>query len=241
MRPLPRDQLRRIEHGNTLAGVRRFAAGEAIAWRSVWRDEGVVGTVWPAIVVADTDDLIALYRPVGTHGKQRSGERGGPRGRLLLHWDGGYQDLEWHSVNVLTLYRPGDMHSVWRAWRSTTGDLAWRYVNLEEPWQRTAIGFDSKDLYLDLWSEPDGSKWRWKDEDELAWMVAHGRVTPEQSSVVRAEGERALIRISRREPPHDRDWDQWKADPAWPIPALPANWRSFQADGSVRVQRAHRP
>lgn len=64
-----------------------------MVWRSVWRAERVVGTVWPGTVVTDEEGLIALYRPSGTAGRQRSGEFGGPRGRMLVRWDGGYRDL----------------------------------------------------------------------------------------------------------------------------------------------------
>lgn len=197
-------------------------------WRSVWRADRVVGTVWPWVVVEDVDDLIALYRPSGTPGKQRSGEFGGPRGRMLVRWDGGYRDLTWTGVNVLALYRPGDMHSVWRAWDAATWALKWRYVNLEEAWRRTPIGFDSKDLYLDLWSHPGEEEWHWKDEDELDWIVENGRLAADEVPVIRAEGERAVDRIKQHEPPHDREWDAWRPDPSWMVPTLPSQWREYE-------------
>jgi uncharacterized protein DUF402 len=212
--------------------MKRFEPGDTVAWRSVWRAERVVGTAWPWTVVTDEDGLIALYRPSGTRGRQRSGEFGGPRGRMLVRWDGGYRDLDWHGVDVLTVHRPGDMYSVWRAWNDRTGELAWRYVNLEEVWARTAIGFDSKDLYLDLWSEPSGP-WQWKDEDEIAWAVAEGRLTPELAAAVRKEAELAMERMQLREPPHDRDWDSWRPDPAWSVPVLPDRWRDYEPGPSI--------
>lgn len=39
-----------------------------------------------------------------------------------------------------------------------------RYVNIEEPWQRTPIGFDSRDHLLDIVVTVDLSTWHWKDE-----------------------------------------------------------------------------
>lgn len=208
--------------------MRRFKPGEAVVWRSVWQADRVVGTAWPWTMVIDSDDLIAMYRPAGTNGKQRSGEFGGARGRMLVRWDGGYRDLTWDRVNVLQLHRPGDMHSVWRAWDATTDLLRWRYVNLEERWRRTPIGFDSKDLYLDLWCEPGSDEWRSKDEDEALWAVEHGRLTPAQLTAAREEAERAVDRIRRQEPPHDRDWDGWRPDPSWSIPLLPSGWNEYE-------------
>jgi hypothetical protein len=147
---------------------------------------------------------------------------------MLLEWDGGYGDLVWHGVNVLMLYRPGDMCSVWRAWSDGTWELAWRYVNLEEPWERTPIGFDSKDLYLDFWSEPISTEWRHNDEDEATFAVQLRRITAEQLAAARAAGGRAVEQIRRREPPHDRDWDAWRPDPAWAMPTLPEDWKSYE-------------
>lgn len=208
--------------------MRRFEPGESVVWRSVWRADRVVGTVWPWTVVSDSDELIALYRPAGTKGKQRSGEFGGPHRRMLVRWDGGYRDLTWTGVHVLELHRPGDMHSVWRAWDATTWQLKWRYVNLEEAWRRTPIGFDSKDLYLDLWPEPDGHEWHWKDEDELPWLIENGRLTEAQVALMREEGERAISRVRRREAPHDQNWEAWRPDPTWAIPTLPSEWKEYE-------------
>ena len=75
----------------------RFVPGQPIVWRSVDRHKREVHTVWPRVTVTDRDDLIALYLPAGTVGKQRSGERGGPRGRMLITWDGGYRDCLWRA------------------------------------------------------------------------------------------------------------------------------------------------
>ena len=44
------------------------------------------------------------------------------------------------------------------------------YVNLQKPFRRTARGFETMDLMLDLVVEVDRSWW-WKDEDELETFV----------------------------------------------------------------------
>ena len=121
------------------AAALRFAPGQPILWRSVDSRKREVHTVWPRVTVTDGDELIALYLPAGTVGKQRTGDRGGPRGRMLIVWDGGHRDVLWERTNVLTLYRPGEAHSVWLAWDAASWELRWRYLNLEEPWRRTPI------------------------------------------------------------------------------------------------------
>lgn len=204
--------------------MRRFAPGEPVVWRSIDPTHGVA-TVWARTVVEDTDDLIVLYTPNGSPGKQRTGQRGGPRGRMLLEWDGRHRDLVWERTNALLVHRPGDHHSLWLAWDAASWEPTWRYIDLQEPWRRTPIGFDSRDLWLDLWAEPRRDEWHWKDDDELAWLVEQGRVDQARAIEIRSIGERALETVLRREPPLDRDWTAWRPDPSWAIPALPPDWK----------------
>jgi len=96
-------------------------------------------------------------------------------------------------------------------------------VNLQEPLRKTRIGFDTLDHELDVIVEFNGS-WRWKDEDELAEAISRGLLPAEDEPRLRSEGERAVRRIVEREPPFDRDWSDWRPDPAWPVPALPEGW-----------------
>ena len=208
--------------------MRRFAPGESIVWRSVDDAEHVVSTVWPWTVVRDTPEGIVLYLPPGTVGKQRTGERGGPRGRLMVRWDGGHQDVTWHSTNVVRLYQEGDAFSIWVARDVATGKLAWRYINLEEPWRRTAIGFDSRDLWLDLYTEPGSDDWLWKDEDEVEWLVAQGRIDGSFVARARALGEDAVARIRAGTTMLDPRWDAWQPDPSWGVPAAPDHWRDLE-------------
>lgn len=209
--------------------MERFPAGTSIVWRSVDRDAGVVQTVWPWTIVRDDPSGIVLYLPVGTVGKQRTGERGGPRDRLMIRWDGGHRDVTWHSADVVRLYQEGDAFSIWIARDETTRAVVWRYINLEEPWRRTPFGFDSKDWWLDLWSEPEGDEWQWKDEDELAWLVTQGRVSEAFARDVRASGERAVERIRAGATLLDPSWSSWRPDPDWRIPVIPQNWRELVA------------
>jgi hypothetical protein len=186
-------------------------------------------------VVRDAPDLIALYLCPGTVSRQRSGPRGGPQGRnLLLHlWTGEYQDITWHTNRVLLLYQPGDAHSTWLFWREVDGAFIGWYVNLELPWRRTPVGFDTQDRTLDVVIEPDLSAWRLKDEDELAWKVENGILTPDEAAAIGAEADRAIERARQRDAPYCDDWPDWKPDPTWTPPLLPANWDQMFSD-SVR-------
>lgn len=218
-------------NGRRALGIdqRAFSVGDPIVIRAVDRKARVVLGAVPQILVRDEPQLIATYLPAGALAKRRRGDRsGGPRGRQLVRWDGGYEDRPWTRTNVLMLRRPGDAYSVWSAWDASDWRQVWWYINLEEPWRRTAIGFDSRDQELDLWAEPDLREWRWKDEDELAWATTQGRFTDAEAAGIRAEAERALERIGRREPPLDEDWSTWRPDPEWPVPTLPSTWSRYQ-------------
>jgi hypothetical protein len=175
-------------------------------------------------VVRDAPDLVALYIRPGAVGMRRSGTRGGPRGRNLVAWDGGHEPRPWHTHRALILNRPGDGHSVNLFWDDTSNAFRGWYVNLELPWRRSEVGFDSRDLALDILVEPDLSEWRWKDEDELAWMVEQGRYSRAEAVEFRREGERAVERVIRRAPPLDQPWEHWRPDPSWPLPTLPDGW-----------------
>lgn len=200
--------------------------GAAMAFRSV--PDGAVGTAYPVRVVRDEPELIALYLSPGARGRRRAGRRGGPRGRQLLPggWSGAYEERVWTAHRVLILYRPGDAHSVWLFWPEGAGAaLRYWYINLEAPWRRSPVGFDTRDHTLDLVVAPDLSSWAWKDEDELAWALAVGRFSAAETRAIRAEGERVLERVRRRAPPFGDGWEQWAPDPAWTVPELPPAWR----------------
>jgi hypothetical protein len=96
-------------------------------------------------------------------------------------------------------------------------------VNLQRPFRRTALGFETMDLALDVVVAPDRT-WRWKDEDELAVFVEQGVFDPGLGERVREEGLRVARRAERNEPPFDEPWPTWQPDPAWPRPQLPPGW-----------------
>jgi hypothetical protein len=115
---------------------------------------------------------------------------------------------------TLTLVRPSLAYSIWLMW-DEQGRFSHWYVNFEERLGRTRFGFDYKDWKLDLIVDADGTL-HWKDEDELAEAARLGLVDPD---AVWAEAERVLA-----DPPWPTGWEDWRPDPAWPIPRLPDGW-----------------
>ena len=176
------------------------------------------------ITVRDDAELIALYLPIGTVYARRTGTRGGPGGRMLLEWDGGYAERTWTGNRVLILHRPGLAHTVQLFWDATDRLQAW-YINLEAPWQRSSIGFDTYEHVLDVVISPDRASADLKDEDELEWKITHGELTPAEAMDIRTEAERATRAVLAGDPPWTAEWESWRPAPAWPIPTLPPGWK----------------
>ncbi|MEU6388779.1 DUF402 domain-containing protein [Streptomyces sp. NPDC046939] len=204
----------------------RWAPGEQILWR--YRANGGDGfhICRPVTVVRDTDDLLAVWMAPGTecvkpvmasgtpvHREPLATRYTKPRALRRDHWSG---------AGVLKLARPGEPWSVWLFWEPDWTFRNW-YVNLEEPRTRWSGGVDSEDHFLDLSVYQDRS-WRWHDEDEFAQAQAAGLMSAEQAAGVRDAGRRAIEVIERWGPPFSDDWQHWRPDPSWPVPALPADW-----------------
>jgi hypothetical protein len=198
-----------------------WSPGTVIIRRSVI--DGRVGFVRTLRVVTDREDLLALYLAPGYPGKRRKGVRGGPRGRVMLEDSGEHEDWVWRENRVLILYRPGDAHEVQVFRRDRDGSFFGWYIDLCAPLKRFPLGVETRDHVLDVWMTPDRSSWRWKDEDEFAWRQEHGMLSAAEAQRIRAEGERAVARLTA-DPGLYREWVDWQPDPSWGIPAIPAGW-----------------
>ncbi|HEU0305099.1 MAG TPA: DUF402 domain-containing protein [Gaiellaceae bacterium] len=181
---------------------------------------GRVRRATPHVVVQDSNDLVALHVPPGATGKTAVWDGSPIRGQADREWV--LRDHVWHSHRVLRLIHWGAAHSIELFYDCDEEFVGW-YVNLQEPLRRTALGFDTDDLVLDLWVKTDGS-WEWKDEDELEEAARLGRFDTGEAAAIRAEGERVLS-----EWPFPTGWEDWRPDPRWEIPSLPAGWDSTGA------------
>ena len=176
---------------------------------AVWRDVHR-GRVWRAQacrIVEETPELLALWMPAGTPGKV-------PAGGLRIPGDDWELEDTTGSSNAICIARPGRAHSTFINWNDDGGVDYW-YVNFEQPLRRTPLGVDTFDEKLDLIVFPDGT-YRWKDEDELEQAAAAGLLDADE---VRAEAARVLA-----EWPFPTGWEDWRPDPSWPVPLLPAGW-----------------
>jgi predicted RNA-binding protein associated with RNAse of E/G family len=181
------------------------------------------------IVAADREERLALWCPKGTirvvpmtpPSRPRAPTRAERLACCLALGDWVLAEREW-DTSTLWLLEPGAAHAIWVSWRENGEHLGW-YVNLQEPFRRSQRRLQTMDHALDVVVEPGGD-WRWKDEDELEAMRAHGLIDAGTARAVRAEGERVIRRLEAGEPPFSEPWADWRPDPSWDLPVLPPGW-----------------
>lgn len=173
----------------------RWNAGDAVLFRSIL-DTGRIGAVVPMTVVGDEDELVALYLAPGTVCKRRAGRRGGPRGRQMVEDSGLHEDWTWRENRRLFLWQPNAGHAVSLFWRDADDTFLGWYVDVLRPMRRTPLGFDTRDLILDVVVNPDRS-WQLKDEDELRSTGRFGRMRRTTSAPKRCEPRRCLRPATR--------------------------------------------
>lgn len=196
---------------------RQWQAGEVAVLRYITTRDALIGMTWPCRVVADRDDRVALFMPRGATFQEWHPSPSAPDRELKRTVS--------HS-DVLRLMFAGRGYSIWLFWRGEGVERRFRgyYVNFEEPFRRTAIGFDTNDHALDLLVAPD-LRWTWKDRDEFDERVQQGIYSPAFAEWVYAQAEQVIGLVERRESPFSDGWEQWTPDPAWETPALVPNWR----------------
>ncbi|MGW3653625.1 DUF402 domain-containing protein [Streptomyces sp. NPDC000878] len=215
--------------------MRSFAMGETVVRRDVHRG----GRVWSEqalCVVADTSEALVTACVPGAEArwpslyvKARSDGDRSVRTEAFEAMAAGEWELvdgRWQETELVLWKPPGAWFSV-NAFFTPAADDGRRlrnwYVNFEHPTVRTADGFDTFDLAVDLVVDPDLSRWHWKDEDEYAHARRLGIITDPEHQAVTAARTQALAMIEERSGPFaDIDaWAGWRWDPAWPAPRLP--------------------
>jgi len=127
---------------------------------------------------------------------------------------------------VLMLWKPPAAWFSVNAFYATDGDghrLRNWYVNFEHPTRRTAGGFDTFDLAVDLVIAPDLGLPRWKDEDEYAHIRRLGIVSDSEHQAVELARVQVLDTLEARTGPFAdaASWAAWRWDESWPPPRFP--------------------
>ena len=198
----------------------RRRPGEVVVLREFHGDR--LWAARPAFVLRDGGEELSFFIPEGTRGVEAVDGAGAELRLPHADWR-----LERASRpgrrSVRSFASTASPHAVLAIW-----DAGWRprcwYVNLQLPLRRSAVGFDTTDLVLDLVGSPDATTWRWKDEDELAEAIAAGIVDPATAERIRGEALALADAVSAGGPPFDDDPWSWRPDPAWGVPELPEGW-----------------
>lgn len=196
----------------------------------------------PHIVISDNSDLVILYQPAGTIVERFDRVEQSP----LRSWT--------IRMNVLRLMFPGQAHAVLLFFDAGTGvpsyykdhydwpngDFKGWKVDLESPFQRTKIGFDTTDNALDVIVRPDYT-WHWKDEKGISDRLEKGVYLPEEAESFYAEGRRAIKAMEARELPFCDPWPQWDPPADAKVPACIPGWESIGAPEIDLNRKAPRP
>ena len=202
--------------------------GTTVVHQETWR-----GRLWaarPMTLVDDTPECLWLWMPTGCIRKVPDGapvDQEYPRRRRdqivadLQRGNWEYQDHVWEGATLVAV-RPGDWYATWCSWRPDGSHWGY-YVNLQMPYRRTDIGIESMDLMLDVTIEPDLT-WAWKDEDEVADLLALGVYSDELVRHIRSEAQRAIDDLEAQRWPFDGSFAAKVPTDPWPLPVLPDDW-----------------
>lgn len=128
---------------------------------------------------------------------------------------------QWFGPGILLVAPTRVPWSVWLFWDEQWAFEGW-YLNLEALHQRDGKRLFTSDHVLDVWVEADGTA-QLKDDDELEAAVEQGRFTAEEGAAIRDNARAALASFRAREWPFGEPWPDWRPDPAWSRPTLPAH------------------
>ncbi|HVE98001.1 MAG TPA: DUF402 domain-containing protein [Mycobacteriales bacterium] len=209
-----------------------WSYGDTIVRREVLDD----GRPWEAMtvyVVDDSDDQLVVYLPEGAELGFLEGEF--PTESGGHPWNRG-PGTRWVGHGVLMVHRPGEDHALWHFWSGPDRAFEAWYVNIQEAFRRTPIGFDTRDLELDIVVPVDGD-WYFKDREKLAGHVERGHFTAEQVERVVALGDELGAELAAGRRWWDEKWASWAPEPSWrPVP-LPQSWAGVPVRAALPPER----
>lgn len=196
-----------------------FSAGQIVQLRG-YDQIGETCLLVPVRVVEDSPRRTVLYTAEATpiRGRPNLMER-------ILNPDTpvDMSPRKWQDTDFISITYPGDMYSIWAMWKIPELRFQCRYVNIEIPQKRTAVGFETRDLELDVVIRPDLT-WYWKDEADYERLTELGYFSPELSNDIRQAGLGAITRLESREEQFNEPWPDWIPDPSWMVPEFPEEW-----------------
>lgn len=193
-------------------------------------------TVFPSIVVADTPELVVTWLPLATpvlNGvvtaspesdakPDTKNEHLSAEAMVAQSWN--MVPRRWHTEGTLRIKDPHSMWSLWVFWEPGMTDVRGWYINIDAPYKRTRLGFDTWDMFLDVVVQPDRETWRYKDEDEFAAAIEAGIFTEYEVQSVWDTAAKALQTVAENRQPFDNFWANWRPDPNWEMPQIPGDW-----------------
>jgi hypothetical protein len=210
----------------------RWNAGDVVVRRDIW-----AGKPWhaiPGIVVEDSGDRLITFVPAGSdRAYMIPNVEDTPAMFAALQqgeWDLGLGKRYNHTLAINTT---GHRSSVLLFWTPSWEFISW-YVNIEAPFVRTAIGYDSTDWHLDVVLEPQTEP-RWKDEHHMELAVELGMFTADEYRAMRDEGNAVIERYRFRRSPFDEPWPDWRPPwSEWAPARLPDGWQDVPASDHER-------
>ena len=128
--------------------TRRWSSGDVVVLRYLGR----IRAGMPAIVVEDSSKRVIVYVPDGVQWFGAPAPAAGrtERVRAIARAETAVTGhlIPWYN-HMLRVLLPGQPFSVWLFW-SPAWEFKSYYVNLEAPFARSAVGFDSSDHTLDV-------------------------------------------------------------------------------------------
>jgi hypothetical protein len=206
----------------------RWQPGQTVVVQEVWR--GKLWSARPMTVVEDRGDSVVLWYPKGTKFQVATTPQSRIRAATRLERFAANLSLcDWAmaefkcDVSCLWLCEIGVVrHAVWVSWHDDGAFMGW-YVNLQEPFQRNRMGLQAMDMMLDITVQLD-RQWHWKDEDEFTMLIEQRLIDPATAQAIRDDAAKVIGDIEANRTPFCEPWPEWKPDPSWSVPVLPAGW-----------------
>lgn len=212
-----------------------FDAGTTITAEERWQD-----LLWSAVphrVISSEPDELVSYVPTGAIAT-RASNRGLPGTQNLTRDERKLLALRTRNVRVvevpeapdkLFICRPGRWSRVILGWDHDTGAFRGWYVNFELPAEPTPTGTATMDLVVDLWVNPDRT-WHWKDREDFRSVLDDHTLDPGIQEQIDAETDQLLGELQSRSGPFADHWLDFRPEPGWSTPTLPAShaWQGEQ-------------